>query len=86
MLKSVYISAHFKFICFDIIQIQNFVARCMDNLECNGMDTRDTYGRDRFLPLQLEAHLTLGITVDTWWWDIHPSFYPIHKVTRLLKF
>ncbi len=56
------------------------VGRCLDNLECKGMDTRDSYGRDRFLPVHLDTHLTLGITDDTWFWEIHPSFYHIHKV------
>ena len=40
----------------------------MDNLGCKGMDTRDSYGRDRFLPISLETHLTLGMLEDTWLW------------------
>jgi hypothetical protein len=53
----------------------------MENLECKGMDTRDSYGRNRFLPITLEAHLTLGSIIDdTWLWEMHPSFYPVQKV------
>ncbi|XP_046445502.1 glycoprotein-N-acetylgalactosamine 3-beta-galactosyltransferase 1-like isoform X2 [Daphnia pulex] len=52
---------------------------CMENLDCKGMDTRDSYGRDRFLPISLETHLTLGIVDDTWLWEMHPSFYPVQK-------
>lgn len=56
---------------------------CMENLNCKGMDTRDSYGRDRFLPVSLETHLTLGIVEDTWLWEMHPSFYPVQKVCVL---
>jgi hypothetical protein len=56
------------------------LGRCMDNLGCKGMDTRDSYGRDRFLPISLETHLTLGMLEDTWLWDMHPSYYPVQKV------
>ena len=52
----------------------------MDNLGCKVMDSRDVYGRERFLPIVLESHLTLGITDDTWLWEIHPSFYKIKMV------
>lgn len=54
--------------------------RCMENLKCKGMDTRDSYGRDRFLPVSLPIHLTLGIAEDTWLWDMHPSYYQIERV------
>ncbi|KAI9551442.1 hypothetical protein GHT06_021775 [Daphnia sinensis] len=55
------------------------IGRCMENLKCKGMDTRDSYGRDRFLPVSLPIHLTLGIAEDTWLWDMHPSYYPIQR-------
>ncbi|XP_057379261.1 LOW QUALITY PROTEIN: glycoprotein-N-acetylgalactosamine 3-beta-galactosyltransferase 1-like [Daphnia carinata] len=53
------------------------IGRCMENMKCEGMDTRDSYGRNRFLPVSLPIHLTLGIVEDTWLWDMHPSYYPI---------
>lgn len=51
----------------------------MQELECKGIDTRDAYGRDRYLPLTLESHVSLGVADDTWFFDVHPSYYPIHK-------
>ena len=52
----------------------------MQNLSCEAMDTRDYYGRERFLPLSLESHLTTGLTDNTWFWEIHPSYYPLQQV------
>lgn len=52
----------------------------MQNLSCRPVDTRDSHGRERFLPLSLESHLTLGLTENTWFWEIHPSYYPIQLV------
>lgn len=54
----------------------------MDNLECRVMDTRDAYGRERFLPMVLESHLTQGITDNTWFMEIHPSFYKVKTVSH----
>lgn len=57
----------------------------MDALGCKLMDSRDANGRERFLPLRLESHLLLGVTDDdTWFWEIHPSFYRIQKVEAVL--
>ncbi len=60
----------------------------MENLDCKGMDTRDSYGRDRFLPISLETHLTLGIVDDTWLWPMgNASFLlPRSKGVLILKF
>jgi glycoprotein-N-acetylgalactosamine 3-beta-galactosyltransferase len=49
---------------------------CMERLGCRGIDTRDSFGRNRFLPLQLERHLQLGPPSDQFWfWDY--IFYPV---------
>ena len=49
---------------------------CMERLGCRGIDTRDSFGRNRFLPLQLERHLQLGLPSDQFWfWDY--IFYPV---------
>jgi len=51
----------------------------MEELDCKGIDTRDAYGRDRYLPLTLESHVSLGVADDTWFFDVHPSYYHINK-------
>ena len=59
----------------------------MENLDIRAMDSRDAYGRDRFLPLPLEYHLTLGIlTESSFSWYGHPSFYPVQMVHLLRTF
>ena len=58
----------------------------MQELDCKGIDTRDAYGRDRYLPLTLESHVSLGVADDTWFFDVHPSYYHINKEAYLLKF
>lgn len=58
-----------------------YAGQCMENLDIRAMDSRDAYGRDRFLPLPLEYHLTLGILPESSFsWDGHPSFYPVQMV------
>ena len=54
----------------------------MQQLGCSGVDTRDSHGRHRYLPLPLETHLTMGpVSKEMWFWWY--TYYPsAHKIRR----